>query len=370
MGTQEFLLSIIKYLGLFIATSSSIWGATNIISKEVDGKKKLTRAGKISIILTLSGLILSIASNIIQDRYSAEKSRLAYLNEIKKTNKIILAGQPLLSLGFKLNFDNKFCANFRKSIEIADSSVNKEQEDACQGEMAGTQNEAIELSSGLFPLVNASLTDTLPSNVNNFIYLISLDEDNNSVLSYGYLDDRLMIYSGTSEDNKKYLFSNQKEKHSAGVTCELPAYQVGAADIAHPYFSADSTSTSFNWNLDIKTLWSCINKQHDEFPLNAYLPKTIKVAILYDFVSLPFASGNIATCDEFYVWSSYDNMEKEEKLEHHIYNNSTIEVIPNHLADQKANYRLEDCFQQNVTDPTWGEDVICKELLLVYERQE
>ncbi len=367
----ELLLNITKYTGLFIATSSSIWGATNVVSKDVDGKKKLTKAGKVSIILTISGLLISIASNIIQDQSSSEKAKQAYLNEIKKTNKIILAGQPLTSLDFIMKFDESLCKKFHSYMEETDSEVSKEQEDAAQGEMAGTQNMAITLSSGLLPLFYASIHDSLPKTAENFLYLIGLDDDQNSVLSYGYLNNDLKLYSSVKSKKGEILSSTQKEKISAGISLGLPAYQAGAANISHPSFLKDSSTTSLNWNLDIASLWSCINKQHNEFPLNANLPNVLKIAILYDFSSLPFTSGNIATCANFRIWHGQNRMgEDGEELKNHIYKNSSIEIVPNHLSDQKVFYKLKNIYQKTVTDPTWDEENICKELLLVYERSD
>ena|ERR1700731_4905186 len=64
----QILTEALKYLGLLIGTASSVWGALNELKEDgPDGRKKLTRAGKLSIVITIFSFAVSLTSQGIGD---------------------------------------------------------------------------------------------------------------------------------------------------------------------------------------------------------------------------------------------------------------------------------------------------------------
>ncbi|MGY2996918.1 hypothetical protein [Mesorhizobium sp. URHB0026] len=56
-------LIVLKYMGLSLATGSSIWATINVLTTTgPDNRKQLTAAGVVSIVLTILGLVISIVS--------------------------------------------------------------------------------------------------------------------------------------------------------------------------------------------------------------------------------------------------------------------------------------------------------------------
>jgi hypothetical protein len=98
-------LIMLKYAGLALAAASSIWVTVNVLTTTTaNGQKELTPAGFVAIGLTILGLVTSIISDDLQRRRTAQISRQQVSAEAKRTNSIIIAGQPLtsgLSQGFR-----------------------------------------------------------------------------------------------------------------------------------------------------------------------------------------------------------------------------------------------------------------------------
>src|SRR5262245_59944264 len=87
-------LTILKYLGLFLAAGSSIWGTVNTLTiTAAHGRKRLTPAGGVSIALTICGLGISIVSEDLQRRQASSVHAEQVAAEAERTNEIIIAGQ-------------------------------------------------------------------------------------------------------------------------------------------------------------------------------------------------------------------------------------------------------------------------------------
>lgn len=67
MFTLAFLLSIFKYGGLVLASTSTIWGLTHETSiKDSENQRHLTKAGKYSIAFVIAGLLISLNTAAIE----------------------------------------------------------------------------------------------------------------------------------------------------------------------------------------------------------------------------------------------------------------------------------------------------------------
>jgi len=372
MNSYAWILTLLKYSGLALATISSIWSVTNVISKEIDGKKKLTRAGKIAVLLTISGLAISITSNMLEDRLKAKKAMEAAVNEARRTNRIILAGQPLSSLSFELNY-SKEETDFNESWKEADEHWQHEAESE-PGEVSSSKGAAIFRGYMTFPMFGASVS--APNRKPPFfLFLVSLDADQNNIVSYGYLDTDAALYNTTGNKRERLLF-RQAVPYSKGIFLDdnvaAAAYYGDDSKIREPHFLRDSSHVTLKWDLNAYTLHNCLNKINENIPLMANLPSVIKVAIIFDMEYLPFSSGNMTFSNRF-LWEESD-MDSPNSLEtiadsiRHVYANSAISLVPNQLSDQVLHYKLRKAYKKIVLDEEWEETTICKALLLLYEK--
>ena len=101
----ESLLTFFQYAGPVVATVSSIWAATHTISREVDGRKTLTRAGRVAIGLAIGGLVITLASSYLKDAVDSQKAADSAEAETKRVEAekqqlkvLALSGQPLTRL--------------------------------------------------------------------------------------------------------------------------------------------------------------------------------------------------------------------------------------------------------------------------------
>lgn len=86
-------LTIAKYAGAVLASLATIWSATNVVNREVDGRKRLTGAGWIAIGFIVGGLTTSLASIYLQDQLASSGSDERAAAEARRERRIILAGQ-------------------------------------------------------------------------------------------------------------------------------------------------------------------------------------------------------------------------------------------------------------------------------------
>jgi len=117
------ILTILKYLGLCLAAVSSIWGITHELTiKTADNRKRLTKAGIVSILFVVIGLVLSIISEDIGRKHAAQNQFAKVAAEARRTNEITIASQPLTSLKFVLQFESSD-TSFRKKMEDGDQDI-------------------------------------------------------------------------------------------------------------------------------------------------------------------------------------------------------------------------------------------------------
>lgn len=78
------ILSFFKYMGIVLASTSTIWGLTHeLYTKDDEGKRHLTRAGRYSIGFVVLGLLISLNTTVLEslnkqradDRAQSEKQR-------------------------------------------------------------------------------------------------------------------------------------------------------------------------------------------------------------------------------------------------------------------------------------------------------
>lgn len=215
------MLTFLKYAGLIIAAASSIWGTTTNLTEERDGNKRLTRAGYAAIAFMLLGLFISIGSNVLEDRQKSTERDEALKAEIRRTNRIIVSGQPLTSLDLRWEFqgvNNPLQEVMKRAGEQVASFYDNVQGRDVSGQEANEINRTEELYPFLLNLSKQFAPDGAGSQEPNpnILVLIALDEAQNSVLPFGRLDPSITWGLGSS----KFL-SHKQGALAGGVSfCE------------------------------------------------------------------------------------------------------------------------------------------------------
>jgi len=149
-GVQTWLI-VLKYMGLALAAGSSVWGTTNDLTTTTsDGQRLLTRAGRISILLTIVGPLLSIIFEDLQRRDPARTQAAQVTAEAQRTNEIILAGQPLTSLSLHLQFASASPALWEAMTKGKDDM--RKNADTSQGGTPEVPFDVEEYRAALMPL--------------------------------------------------------------------------------------------------------------------------------------------------------------------------------------------------------------------------
>jgi len=370
VNNMEWPLNLLKYAGLLLAAVSSIWGTTADVTKKVNGRKRLTRGGYILISLTVFGLMVSIVSNIVEDHLKTIAQEDNIKAELQRTNRIILAGQPLTSLRLKwlFNVDKQFSQEFtsRTDVEV------KEMYNTIQGGYSAQNISDIHKECKLFPFVTSCLSDSVTTSYKEFLVLMALDNDENAILSFGNLSDDAKWNGGPFTFLKK-----KRLKISGGITFKLDFDQFGNAGREltrpirnEPWLKKEKDSLFVTWELDPSTFQNCVDRQNPNSSLTANLPTIIRIVILYDIENLPFSSDNLALTQGWNVWGdiSIDTKETERHCLR-MFSKSFVELVPNGLKEQVARYNFKRLYAKKVPslEPE-DDDLKCGRLMLQFER--
>jgi len=356
------LLTVLKYAGLILATVSSVWAATNVVSREVNGKKKLTLAGKISLALTLGGFLISISSTLLQDHQNKVKGEAAALKEIRKTNQIILAGQPLTSLQVQWKFDarNNFLGPLLDSCK---SDWNRYHMEEVQGGTIATQANALYKTYYLYPFLGSIINDSVIYE-SSFLMLMSLDNTQSSVLPFGCLNDTV-LYPGYNKETPFYRdwLGKQHLLLSGGISFSRDVKEsahfgeditLGRTMSRTPFLTQKNDSVIFNWNLDPFNFMRCVDKMDPNLTLTANLPRNLKLLLLHNIKTVPFVNNNMAYSPEFDLWGEYG---ADKKIQNEILSHSDIYLTPNGLIEETSHYRLSKMVKKRLTSYERDEDI-------------
>jgi hypothetical protein len=285
-------LTLLKYLGLCLAAGSSIWGTVNeLTTKTVGGKRHVTRAGIIAISFTILGLVISLVSEDLQRRAS-EASQKA---EVRRTNKIIVFGQPLTSLALHWRFSSSN-ADLWKIMTDGQAEIDKNAETE-QGGSPEVPYEAEDYEQALMPLLSfiarvgdksadASKSRAAKNDNKTIVTLASLDPSSNAILSFGSIDS-----------NSEWYNPKKGRPLSAGFLSRIGFRTANSLPHATAETAASSGGAShyrIDWDLDPSTFAHAINRANPDVTPTAKLPKTLKMAIFYDAGTLPFEENNFA----------------------------------------------------------------------------
>lgn len=363
------LLTFLKYTGLIIAAASSVWGITTDVTKKVHRRKRLTRGGYISISLTLLGFLISVGSTVVEDRQKSIEQENALRADIRKTNRIILASQPLTSMTLFWEFHEVADSVVRivtDGTRIADSLVGHE-----QGERGRSQNGGTYRENTLYPFLSSIVhrpmqTDSLP-----FLFLIGLDDTKNTVLPLGYLFQSVTFNGGPLDS----LIARHQQLPAGIETDEgIDAGFCGHGDAvnASPSIAVRRDTVSVSWDLDPLTFSHSICQEIASVHPTANLPDTLHILLIYNFKELPFPSTNLSYSPDFDVWTQnpadgkLNEVPDTSSLDHQLVAHSWIRLTPNSLTDQTLTYRYLKAEGRHITDKDVGEAVACNAIILYF----
>ncbi len=301
-------LIILKYLGLSLAAGSSVWATVNVLTVDkAGGGKKLTAAGVISIVLTIVGLVISVVSEDLQRRQAAKSQAVQIAAEAKRTNDIIIAGQPLTSLSFRLQFSSKDASLWQRMKkgqgDIAENALTS------QGGVTEVPLEIMEFSSALLPLLSwvagiDGTPRTSDGKDDSVVVLMPLDESYNTILSFGNLRDGISWY-GTGD--KKNISHGFPLNHDARSGYSDPR---GTAELVDDPSRGPSTY-SISWDLDPVTLANAVDQTNPAVLATANLPQTLDITVIHSIGTLPFRQNNFALSSATNLWRKNEWARKE-----------------------------------------------------------
>jgi hypothetical protein len=275
-------------------------------------------------------------------------------NSLRRTNEIIVAGQPLASLSFHWEFASSNSALWQ-AMKMGQSEINENSESS-QGGTPLVPFEIQEYTSALLPLLsyvgriaqrhppsgdsaeNATGTDNKGESI---VALIALDDSQNTILSFGKIgpkaswsDDR----AGAALSTGFVLDEGRRKGNST------PSSTVKLA----PKADAGESNYAIDWDLDPETLADAIDRRNAAIPATAKLPSILKVAIFYDDGSLPFRKNNFAV-PYSNVWSN-STYDRKALTPGNDIEKMTLTVEVNGFREREYNYALKTIYKVTLSD--------------------
>lgn len=346
------LLTVLKYLGLALAAGSSIWGTVNVLTISTpDGRKKLTSAGRVSIALTILGLIISFTSESVQRQIAAA--------QVVSDAQRAIASQPLT--GLELTWDFRGLDNgLVQVLKRGNDDAMKFLEDA-QGERDAQQNGALYRADQLYPfllalsreLVNDSTTerestkkeDPAKQGGTDVLVLLPLDDDQNTVLSFGLVSAN-MFRGKTNEAPTPAGVRSVETQNNA---------EMGNGDLANwPELDAGANNARITWHLDPTSFAKSISRQNQSIIPTARFPSVLHIALLFDIHELPFKEGNFAAPLDQDFWFRLEGRHARDASPAPVTLNrgfsSSVRIIPNRSSMAVYNYDLHSAYETRFLD--------------------
>lgn len=237
-------------------------------------------------------------AEIVSSKQSVLESNLHH------TNEIIVSGQPLTSLAFQFGFDSA-SPELWQAIDEGAKEID-ENNSSTQDGMPRVPYEAMEYKAAVLPLMsyvariaNRGYTedeDQSRQTNDNVVVLISLDESQNAILSFGEID-RAVEWS--NNEGNRAISAGFLGNNGFAVGNSTPALVSHLAKSPRRGMSRYAV----HWNLDPTTLAKSIDRRNPDVPSTAKLPRILQVAILHSTTMLPFPLNNFAVPSATNLWT-------------------------------------------------------------------
>ncbi len=342
-------LTLLKYVGISLAAGSSIWGTTNELTKKTKGgRPRLTKAGVVAISFTLLGLVVSLASEDLQRR----ESKVQAAANARRTNEIIISGQPLTSLSLSWQFSSASDA-LRQTMRKG-QKASRENDESSQGGTPRVPFGIEEYQDALIPLVTYVARLGEPPDTDNTaqskpkaadgdaVVLIALDPSFNSILAFG------LIGSGPT------WYDTDKTKAKKDLPAGFPKWPADDFSTVHASFNLDrdrngASTYGVSWDLDPGSLAAAINRVNSKLTPTAKLPPLLKVAILYDIKVLPFIQNDFAQ-PSANIWRSLSDEGTKATLPAGGFTDATIALEVNDYRESTSRYAFKKMYHLALSD--------------------
>ncbi|MER9121301.1 hypothetical protein NKH93_32950 [Mesorhizobium sp. M0954] len=363
-------LLLLKYLGLCLAAGSSIWGTVNQLTVAAQGgEKRLTSEGVVAISFTILGLLISLASEDLARRNSENTRKAQTLAETKRTNEIIIAGQPLTSLSLHWEFASMNAA-LSQAMKKGQEDI-KENAESSQGGTPAVPFDVEEYSAALLPLISyvagigakngeVSNADQAEQGAqdSSFVVLVALDASPNAILSFGAIGSGVTWKSNSSARALSSGFLGFYGVREGNSTPRVTADLATMRDVGVSTYAID-------WDLDPGTLASVIDRRNAAIPPTANLPKLLKVAIFHDIRVLPFEQHNFGV-PHVDVWGKNELNHEKMSFEPNDFSNMILTMEVNNFSDMKYRYSLRSIYEVDLVDK-FGDGIDSRCTMLEFE---
>jgi hypothetical protein len=370
MHLGEWVLNLAQYLGLLLAGGSTLWTATHVESKEVRGKKKLTRAGKISVFLVIFGLLLNITSKILQDQAdSTRRDQVQKLEEIR-FDKTRLAAQQLGTLQLNITFSGvnpKVIAQFDSAQARLDIDERNEQGGVIDGggdpyqilrhrllyvflRDLGRLGNQFPLE-GYNPKAAEEFNDSNPDR--NILALVALDQSQNVVLPIGLLDSTISFHGNEQKNFPNNAFAggiayNQFERFHFGS--DKLQGRVRSLENYPELRSTGNDTVTIAWDLDPASLSMALDIGNPLAATTAALPPEIRMVVLFNIKNLPFDGPNFAKPAMAGFWSTDTTGNNWRRWKNPLFSHARAVFVPNNNSPLASTYHLTEIRDENLQD--------------------
>jgi hypothetical protein len=348
---------------------ATVWSATTVVSQEVEGRKHLTRAGKIAIALTLIGLATTVTLTALQDYQAKQAALKQATEESRRTNRIILAGQPLASLGLRWAFPAD--RNLAAFVDSATRTMHEEVRDHAQSGVGASQMHDLAKAAVLHPFLSGLAKGAFAGSHKLVIVLISLDTYHNAVLPFGFIGQRTTWSGSKFEDSRTTPLSGGIDQiENLGASFYGGVFTKRTRDVRRvPTLALDAESrVVLTWELDPVSLRAAVDRQGR--PLTANLPERLMMLIVHDVKNLPFAPGTFAISSLFDPWNTASYTLCNTVPMRGVLAAATLTLVPNELTDQASQYKVRTVTGFCPKDREYHEKLAGKFVIVEFERQD
>jgi hypothetical protein len=387
MSIGPMILAALTYAGLLLATISAIWGTTHDVKeKDTFGNSRLTPAGRVSIVLTVVGLLISAAATYIDDQLkrdasyrqamqeqrAEEQKQLDKLTQLQRDAEarqerrdvelqqerraletrqeqrelvqqqdqrearrqvdairaITVSGQKLTAIRVRWTFKNVPEAVAKAVVtELAAAEEfetgNEDLFQELRGSYLTRARQMVHRHKVLYPWLNVLAQNT--STDSSAVVLVSLDSTFSSVLPLGLVryEKQTQDFAGTVE------FPNEFDAWT-----HFNVFERSRSTAYEAHLERDGLNIAAVWNIEAGSLDQAIDRLEKDVSLAAALPDRIFVTILTSIERLPVAASNAASgfaeiAEQGGFPSNGDFRER-----------STFDIQPNNLHDYHVTYKM------------------------------